>query len=61
MQVTIALMMTRPAVQHGGAGGFDVLDTAVDATTGTFSMNVYSTIPLAYVELKLDKLVRVIL
>ena len=36
------------------SGGFFELTSAVNATSGTYSMKVYSTIALDYVELKLE-------
>ena len=50
-----ALKMTRPLGTQWWSGGVDTLGTPVDATAGSYSMNVYSTAPLAYVELKLEQ------
>jgi hypothetical protein len=50
-----ALKMTRPAGTDWWSGGTIALDVPVDATSGTFSMDVYSSIALGYVELKLEQ------
>ena len=50
-----ALQFNRPAGANWWSGGVIDLDTAVDATTGTFSMELYSTIALDYVELKFEQ------
>ncbi len=50
-----ALQMTRPAGTMWWSGGTVALDVPVDATTGTFTMDVYSSIALGYVELKLEQ------
>jgi len=49
------LQFTRPAGTDWWSGWVIDLDTAVDATTGTFTVDVYSTIALDYVELKLEQ------
>ncbi|MEQ9118010.1 family 16 glycosylhydrolase [Fulvivirga sp.] len=51
-----ALKMTRPASTNWWSGGTIALDVPVDATTGAFSMDVYSSIALGYVELKLEQI-----
>uniref|UniRef100_UPI00404AD594 hypothetical protein n=1 Tax=Fulvivirga sp. TaxID=1931237 RepID=UPI00404AD594 len=50
-----ALKMTRPTSTNWWSGGTIALDVPIDATTGTFSMDVYSSIALGYVELKLEQ------
>ena len=46
--------MVRGAGTDWWSGGFFSLTTGVDATTGSFTMDVYSDIALGYVELKLE-------
>jgi beta-glucanase (GH16 family) len=50
-----ALQFNRPVGAEWWSGGVIDLDTAVDATTGSFSMELYSTVALAYVELKFEQ------
>ena len=49
------LKMTRPLGAEWWAGGTVALDTPVDATSGVYSYDLYSTTPLAYVELKFEQ------
>ena len=50
-----ALKMTRADGTDWWSGGTVTLTTAVDATSGAFTMDVYSVTALAYVELKFEQ------